>query len=481
MTTVSDEFPERIDAWIHAHRQEYATELTGLIHIKSVADQAIAGYPFGKGTADALDYVLALSKKYGFITENDDYYCGSAILVGQTKAPGVALVGHLDVVPEGEGWDFPPYEAKIIQGQITGRGSSDNKGPSLAALFALRCVKELGVPLQHSFRVLFGCQEECGMNDMPYFLEKHREGLPQLFLICDSFFPIHYGEKGILSFDLETKLTGTHITEMRGGVADNSVSGQACALLQNVSFDSIVKQAASGDACEDICVTQEKDAVKICAGGIAGHAAFPEGSKNAIGVLAHALSSLKELDPLERKAMDFLWRTLEKYDGSFLGIASEDALWGRTTAIGGHVNLQDNRLTQNMNIRYGLPIKYETMLEQLEKSASEYGFSVKNINNSLPMYVPLNSMGGLPRKISTLAEELLNMGPLEPEILAGGTHARVLPNAIGFGPDMDTDPPCLGHAHGPNETVRLDIMERAIRIYAASIPAIDRMLSEQGR
>lgn len=481
MTTISDELLGRIDAWILEHRREYVEELMRLIHIKSVAEQASDGYPFGKGAADALDYALALSEKYGFVTENDDYYCGSAIFAGQKEVPGVAFVGHLDVVPEGDGWDFPPYESRMIGGQITGRGSSDNKGPSLAALFALRCVKELGISPQHSFRVLFGCQEECGMNDMPCFLKKHREELPQLFLICDSSFPIHYGEKGILSFDFETGLTGAHIAALSGGVAGNSVPGQAYALLKNVSFDSVARQITAGGVHEEVEATEEKDAVKICAVGIAGHAAFPGGSKNAIGVLARVLSSLEELDATERNAMDFLANVLEKYDGSFLGIASEDDLWGNTTAIGGYVTLRDNLLIQNMNVRYGYHEKYESMLEQLKKIAGEYGFSVKNENNSSPMYVPLDSMDGLPRKISGLAEELLGLGPLKPEILAGGTHARKLPNAIGFGPDMDGDPPCLGHAHGVNETVRLDIMERAIRVYAASIPAIDQMLNEQGK
>lgn len=472
MTTVSDETKQKISSWVKTHEKEYIDALIQLVNIKSVAGEAVGDHPFGDGVAKALDYVLQVSKEYGFEVENDDYYCGSAILPGKEIKPGIAFVGHLDVVPEGEGWSYPPYDARVIQGQITGRGSSDNKGPALAALFALRCVKELGFLVKHTFQVLFGCQEECGMNDMPYYLEQHKENLPQLFLVCDCPFPIHYGEKGIMILDLVTELSGNHIHDFHGGVVTNSVPDKAVALLKNISFDDVTAQIRD----ERICVSQETDFVKVSAAGVGGHAAFPEGTVNAIGILAEALARLGQLDVEEKRAMQFLARMLSKHDGSELGIAAESTEWGKNTAVGGYVTLQDNRLVQNINIRYIGSTDHEAMLEQIKRAAKEEGFWLEHVDNSAPMYMSLDSMNGLPRKILALAEELLEMGPLKPEILAGGTHARKLPNAIGFGPDMDTDPPCLGHAHAQDESVRLDIMERAIRVYAAAIIAIDEML-----
>lgn len=472
MTIVSDEERQRIAAWVETHEKEYIDALIHLVNIKSVAEETVGEHPFGDGVAKALDYVLQLSKEYGFQVENDDYYCGSAILLGKEKKPGIAFVGHLDVVPEGEGWSYPPYDARLIQGQITGRGSSDDKGPALAALFALRCVKELGFSLQHSFQVLFGCQEECGMNDMPYYLEQHKEDLPQLFLVCDCPFPIHYGEKGILIADLVTELSGSHIQDFRGGIVTNSVPEQAVALLKNIS----VREVAAQICDERILVSQEADLVKVTAHGVGGHAAFPEGTSNAIGILATALAQLNELDAIEKRAMCFLGRILSEYHGDSLGIAAEDKEWGKNTVVGGYVTIQGKRLIQNMNIRYIGITDYRTMLEQLKQVTEAEGFWLEKIDNSAPIYVPLDSMNGLPGKIVVLAEQLLGMGSLVPRILAGGTHARKLPNAIGFGPDMDTDPPCFGHAHAPDESVRLDIMERAIRVYASAIIAIDKMI-----
>lgn len=471
MITQSKEIKRDIASWVSKHEKEYIDALIGLINIKSVAVEASGNHPFGDGVAKALDYVLQLSQEYGFQTENDDYYCGSAILQGE-EVRGVAFVTHLDVVPEGDGWSYPPYNARVIQNQITGRGSSDDKGPALAALFALRCVKELGLPLRHSYQVLFGCQEECGMNDMPYYLERHKGQLPKLFLVCDCPFPIHYGEKGILSFDLVTEFQVSHIHDISGGNASNSVPAQATALLVDIPADRVKKQIPD----ERIMISEEENMVRVTAEGIGGHAAFPEGTSNAIGILAAALMQLQELDSEEKHVLGFLAGILREYDGKFLRIADTDEEWESNTAVGGYVTMRDGRLIQNMNIRYIGTTDYETMLGQIRQTVEMEGFWLEHVDNSAPMYVPLDSMNGLPGKIADLAERLLETGPLQPVILAGGTHARKLPNAIGFGPDMDTDPPCLGHAHAADESVRLDIMERAIRVYAEAIIEIDKML-----
>mgnify|MGYP004689749867 CR=1 FL=1 len=244
----------RIEDWVKEHRQEYINDLIKLVNIKSVAQPGEGGYTMGSGCAKVLDKVLALAESYGLENENDEYYCGSAIYRGRSESE-VAIVGHLDVVPEGDGWDYKPYNAVYVDsplgGEIVGRGSSDNKGPTTAALYALRCLKELRVPLKHTVRLLMGCQEEAGMTDMPHFLEKHAGNLPKLFLVCDCPFPIHYAEKGIMEVEISTEVADGNMKAAYGGLVTNSVPDSAYIEISDRSLAE-ASAALEHEDCEKI-------------------------------------------------------------------------------------------------------------------------------------------------------------------------------------------------------------------------------------
>ncbi len=158
--------------------------------------------PFGEGISEALECALSIAERLGLKTVNLDNYAGFAEF-GEGD-DYVALLGHLDVVPEGDNWIYPPFAAEIHDGKIYARGAVDDKGPVISALYALKAVKEEGLKLSKRVRVIFGTNEETESKDMHYYLKKEKP--PVSGFTPDAEYPIINGEKGITVFDLVKKL-----------------------------------------------------------------------------------------------------------------------------------------------------------------------------------------------------------------------------------------------------------------------------------
>ena len=213
-------------AWALEHREEMVRDVMRLVRIPSVAEPAGSGAaPFGPACAEALAEGLALCREHGFSARNLAGRCGVALWPGK-RAESLGIFSHLDVVPAGEGWASPPFEPRVENGYIIGRGSGDNKGPAVAALYALRCLKELGAGLEHSVQLYLGCSEETGMADLVYYTQ--HEPQPVFSLVPDVNFPVCCGEKGILTADLTCRVEGSNLLGFGGGVASNAVPDRAC-------------------------------------------------------------------------------------------------------------------------------------------------------------------------------------------------------------------------------------------------------------
>jgi len=180
-------------------KDDLIRDLQGLVRIRSVYDETTVGEdtPFGEGPKNALDYMLEKGKENGFQVKNVDHFAGHIEMGSGEKLVGV--LGHVDVVPEGDGWTFDPYGGEIHDGKIYGRGTADDKGPTMAAFYALKIVKELGLPLSKRVRLIIGTDEESGMRCIKNYFQK--EEMPDVGFVPDADFPIIYAEKGIASVD----------------------------------------------------------------------------------------------------------------------------------------------------------------------------------------------------------------------------------------------------------------------------------------
>ena len=135
---------EKVNKWIEEHIDEYTKDLIDFCSINSVKGAYAEGKPYGDGSFDALNFGIDLAAKYGFPVQSYDGYVGTADF-DPSLPRCLDMLAHTDVVPAGEGWTVTePFKPIVKDGRIYGRGTSDDKGPLLCALYAMRALKETG-------------------------------------------------------------------------------------------------------------------------------------------------------------------------------------------------------------------------------------------------------------------------------------------------------------------------------------------------
>ncbi|TCL45488.1 Sapep family Mn(2+)-dependent dipeptidase [Harryflintia acetispora] len=462
---------EQIDSFVEKNRNQIVETVRALVQIDSLRGEPLPGAPYGAGPRRALDRALAICKEQGLSVADHEGYCGSAVLPGQEGE--IALAAHLDIVPVGEGWSVDPFSATLRDGYIVGRGARDNKGAFAADLYAMLCLRELGVPLRHSLRLIMGCNEETGMKDMEYYLSKNKA--PDFTLVTDCSFPVCHGEKGGFSGDIIFPKPA-RVRRAGGGVARNIVPAQASAEVDCQGLDKERILALAGEA-EGICAKMEGDTLTVSAEGISFHAAFPEGSKNAIGHLLRFLCGAGLLEGEDFERGRFLADTLEHYYGETLGIACADAQTGKLTCVGGLLFEENDGLHLNLDIRYPVTASGGEIGKKIAAACKEHGCSFVVTKDDAGTYVPAEHPA-----VQTLCRVYRELTGSEraPYTMGGGTYARKFPNAVAFGPGDPEEKlpyePGRGDAHQPDESQNIGILLRSIKIYVAAILELDKIL-----
>ena len=221
---------EKVFAYLDAHAEDYAAQLCRWVEVPSVKGEATPDAPFGKDVRRMLDVAMADAKAFGYETRNFDGYACDITLPGESEE-AIAVLGHLDVVPAGDNWATPPFTATRVGDQIFARGTSDDKGPALAALYAMNAIKAAGIPLKKSIRLILGCDEESGWEDMAYYCA-HTE-MPEVGFSPDASFPIINTEKGMIHGFFTSKLAedGLQVKQLWTGERVNVIPGESKALI----------------------------------------------------------------------------------------------------------------------------------------------------------------------------------------------------------------------------------------------------------
>ncbi len=455
--------------WIDQHEEDFINDICSLIRIPSVSmPGSDPEAPFGKDCRKMLNAVLALGESMGFQTENHENYCGSIIFKGDSDEE-IGLFGHGDVVPEGSGWSSDPFEPVIRDGIIVGRGASDNKGSFMSALYALKYLKDSGWRPEHTFRFIIGCNEECGMKDAEYYVSHYRE--PVFTLVPDVTFPVCNGEKGALSIKAVCDKKSSVLHSFSSGVITNAVPGHAEALL-NISDEEAELLNHVG-----VRYTRDDEFIKAETDGISAHAAFPEGSESAEVKLAEALLEAGILDEAAAGIMEAVSSLFSDYYGEGLGIACEDDVSGRLTHVGGTAEYKDSVFHQTIDIRYCISADPAAMIDTIQKKLAGYDFRVEDIKNNPPCYRDASKP-----EIRELVEICnAHLGTdLNAYVMGGGTYARKLKNAVGYGPGIPGGEKIFGDekggAHQPDEYVRIEDLKKAFEIYTDALVAVDRII-----
>jgi len=457
---------EALNKKIEELKDELITAVQECTMIRSVKDTAQAGpgAPFGPGIKECLEWTLNLGERLGFQVKNIDGYAGQ-IEMGSGELVGI--LGHLDVVPEGDGWSLPPYGGVVKDGKIYGRGAMDDKGPSLAALFAMKAIKDLGIPLKKKVRLILGTDEESGWADMDYYKEK--EEIPVLGFAPDADFPVIHAEKGILHLEF-CKQVGDlpHLKLIKGGERANVVPDTCVVRLKGFSPEDIAQRLHAFSFPEGVTGQMEDEAVPdtgvtLIFKGVSAHGSLPHKGKNAVLFALSFLASL-ELGPEEKEFLQWLNTRIGKgYNGEGLNIAFSDEPSGQLTQNLGIMELNNQALRFVLDIRHPVTFTGEQVLAPIKEHAGKIGLEVKILSQQKAHYVPKDSP-----LVKALLQAYTDVTGLEAYAFAigGGTYAKVLPQGVAFGPLLPGEPEVV---HCPDEYITIDTLITACKVYAQAI------------
>ena len=348
----------KLDALIEARRDEFLKDLGRWLSIPSVKGAAEEGAPFGRENRRMLDLALEDARGYGFDTRMFDGYAGDISMGNGEKTLGILC--HLDVVPGGDGWTVEPFALTQKDGNLIGRGVLDDKGPALAALYAMRCVRDAGVELKDTVRLILGCDEETGMTDMAYY--NAHTASPDYGFSPDAEYPVINIEKGGLSVLLSKNTGGEEgaeipVYELYAGERPNVVPGLARAVVGCKDVSALrerLELIAAARGFELDLRDLGDGRAEIAATGKSAHASTPHLGKNAAGMLLIALSELGAGGG-SREAIQTLADCLGiSGQGKLLGIAVMDELSGPLTCNLGILRYDGACLTAQLDIRYPL-------------------------------------------------------------------------------------------------------------------------------
>lgn len=391
-------------------------------------DEKYGVMPYGRHVFEALKYVLDLCDKLGFRTKNCDNRIGWAE-IGEGKEL-IGILVHLDVVPAGSDWDYPPYDLTLDNGQMYGRGIVDDKGPAFCAIMAMKELLDSKTPLKKRVRIIFGCQEETGeWLDMRYYRE--HEEMPLYGFTPDADFPAIYGEKGIISLRASYPLSGSEIKTAEGGNAVNMVADFAKILTD------------SGD--------------RIQATGVSAHGSTPEEGENAI---SKAMEAASKKCAFAAKYMDLIGYRLH---GEALGLNFCDEQSGRLTMNVGTMKTDDEKIIFEIDIRYPVTFKADEIEDKIKAAFTAHGFTADITEHMEPVF--MDKEGGLIKTLIGAFREVTGIEE-EPTVIGGGTYARAMPNIVAFGPVIPGHP-CTEHMK--NEHISEEDFETAMKVYALAL------------
>lgn len=456
----------RISAYIDMQREAFLKDLKNLVDIRSVREEAKEGMPFGNGPARALEEAVRISASHGFDTVNFENYAGE-ITLGED--PVLMLLAHLDVVDEGDFWTYEPYNMKIVDGRAYGRGTTDDKGAALCCLYAMKAVRELFGPPKRGVRLVMGCGEETGSEDMDYYFSK-REMLPYT-LSPDADYPLINLEKGRFApcFTKKCDNTGKKtVLTFTGGNTKNIVPCKASAVISGIEekdISDIIKK------CEEETgvsfTAEEKDGkLSVYALGVSSHAAHPESGNNAGTALVYLINRL----PLSENEASFSFRALEKLfphketDGKSAGVKMSEEKSGSLTLNFGVLHFSEGVFTGALDMRCPLGANEENVKNVIEKALAENGFSFSGDTEMIPVHYVPEDAPIIKTALSVFEEYTGQKG--ECLSIGGGTYVHGIPGGVAFGIEFSgTD----YRIHGADEFAVIDELLLTAKMYAAII------------
>lgn len=457
-------------ALVNQYKDSLIRDLTGLLEIESVKGYKSETAPVGEGPKAALDYMLALGRRDGFITKEVDHLAGH-IEAGEGDEI-FGILGHVDVVPPGTGWDSHPFEPAVTNDSITARGVQDDKGPTMAAYYALKILHEQNVDFKLKTRLIIGTDEESDWEcTTAYFAS---EKMPAAGFAPDAAFPLIYGEKGITSFNIVQKHTlldeeepNIELKVLISGERYNMVPEEAEAklkVIQNMteviqSFEGFLRNTGAEGSYE-----VDNGFLNIRIKGKSAHGSTPEAGLNAGFILIEFLSTM-DLDDNATNFVDFANKYIVgNYKGEQFDMAHIHEAMGEVSVNTGMMNYTEvDGASFGVNLRYPEGLDFNKGIHALKSRILNEGFTIEDLSDEAPHYVDPDDP-----LIKILLDSYRNHvdDETEPFTIGGGTYARTLKRGVAFGAMFNDTKDTM---HQKNETMKIDELLKATAIYLEAI------------
>lgn len=457
MPTTKPKAVLRAQKWLEQNEYDLIEDTRRMLRIGSVEGPAKPGAPFGKECREALDLALSLGKAWAMNCKDVDGYAGHCEF-GDGKAL-VMTLGHLDVVPVGDGWEHEPFGAEIDDGYIYARGAADDKGPTMASFYALRALKEIGADLPSRMRIVFGCNEESGFQCVKHYFA--REDAPTYGVAPDSGWPCYHGEKGIANFKVRIPVPkgAVELLDLEAGSRPNIVAAHAKAYVR-IAQEYVEEFAKKLSDLWDRNVTHKRVDREFVleATGRAAHGATPFLGDNA---LTRVLRALMDCAPVEMKETFWKMTELGHPSGVGFGIHGRDEDTHDLTSNLAIAELKGHSIYFTANVRYPVSWRGDDLRNMLIAHMEREwpGSELMDFNDSKGLFFPLDREP----VVSIIEAYRAETGDMkEPGVMGGGTYARAVPNTVSIGGGFDGD----GPAHEHDERIKVEHLLKMAKIYA---------------
>lgn len=462
-------YDEALKAYFSEHEEALKADVAELVAINSERMEAKENMPFGEGPARALAKGMEILQRAGLTVKNYDNYCITGDL--DDKERRLDILAHLDVVPAGEGWTVTdPFVMKEENGAIYGRGTADDKGPAMCALYAMKAIRDLKIPLKYGVRLILGSDEECGSSDIAYYFTKEKSA--PMSISPDADFPLIHLEKGGLqsgfTSDAAQEAVLPRVTRFWGGVKVNVIPPSAEAEVEGLSAEEIEKTAERITALTGVrflCEKRTAQTVGIRAAGVNAHAAGPADGKNAVTGLLELLAALPLADTPVTKKLRAVSRMFPcgDYYGHALGVDLEDEVSGKTTLALTIFHMDEKEMSGMFDCRASILANDENTKDVIYRQFLENGLTPMDKDMYTYHYVKEDSelVQGLLKAYNEVTGK-----EGKPMAIGGGTYVHNIENGVAFGcavPEVDN------HMHGPDEFMLVGQMLDSCLILAKAI------------
>jgi len=447
--------------------------LAELVHFKTVArdDLPLEKNPEFTGFKRALcDKAEALG------LECEDHGYVMIVALGQGKEK-IGIVTHGDVQPANPAkWKKSPFELDRTSepGKLIARGSEDDKGPIATALYAMKAIKDKGVPMKRRVELIVYLGEESNWGPLKEFLKDY--DMPAYNITIDADYPVVTAEKGwseVRATFADTPVADKgkpYLSDFHGGYFRSQVPDEAHATIVNATaaLEKAIRARAATHPKVKYEFARKDGALYVTARGVATHSSEPQHGINAIAFLADALGS-----DWPANAAGATVRYINDLIGTgilaeqFGDIAYSDDFMGPMTGGLTMVKAGENGLTSHLNLRRPTGKTAELLDAQIHGAIDRWqkqtGIQVAEVGVDLGDPYRVDNAPQV-EPLLQVFRHFTGIKDAGPVAIGGSTNAKLLPSAVSFGPSMP-DKAYTGHSE--HEFMTVEQLRLNLKMYTA--------------